>query len=131
MQGLTVAYPVLRNISLYADALLLTYRTNFGCDENCCIGGSRYPLMLPEHADNRVTHLGSCSYLADVLRAGVKVYFYKKGFLHSKLMVSDDMLSTVGSTNLDFRSFEHKFQSKCLYVRYGDSIADAGDFLAG
>ena len=65
---------------------------------------------MPEHADNRVTHLGSCSYLADVLRAGVKVYFYKKGFLHSKLMVSDDMLSTVGSTNLDFRSFEHNFE---------------------
>ena len=56
------------------------------------------------------THLGSHSYLADVMQAGVKVYFYKKGFLHSKLMVSDDMLSTVGSTNVDFRSFEHNFE---------------------
>ena len=45
-----------------------------------------------------------------MLRAGVKVYFYKKGFLHSKMMVSDDALSTVGSTNLDFRSFEHNFE---------------------
>ena len=54
--------------------------------------------------------LGSCSYLAEALRAGVKVYFYKKGFLHSKLMVSDDELSTVGSTNVDFRSFEHNFE---------------------
>jgi len=35
------------------------------------------------------------------MQAGVKVYFYKKGFLHSKLMVSDDMLSTVGSNNVD------------------------------
>ena len=58
--------------------------------------------MLPMRADNRLTHLGSCSYLADVLYSGVKVYFYKKGFLHSKLMVSDDELSTVGSTNVDF-----------------------------
>jgi cardiolipin synthase len=66
--------------------------------------------MLPERADNRITHLGSHSYLRDVLQAGVKVYFYKKGFLHSKLMVSDDMLSTVGSTNVDFRSFEHNFE---------------------
>ena len=33
-----------------------------------------------------------------------------KGFLHSKLMVSDDELSTVGSTNVDFRSFEHNFE---------------------
>ena len=67
-------------------------------------------LMLPARADNRLTHLASCSYLADVLQAGVKIYLYQKGFLHSKLMVSDDHLSTVGSTNVDFRSFEHNFE---------------------
>lgn len=44
------------------------------------------------------------------MQAGVKVFFYKKGFLHSKLMVSDDMLSTVGSTNVDFRSFKLNFE---------------------
>lgn len=38
------------------------------------------------------------------------MYLYTKGFLHSKLMVSDDALSTVGSTNIDFRSFEHNFE---------------------
>ena len=74
------------------------------------LAGVDIRLMLPERADNRITHLGSHSYLRDVLQAGVKVYFYKKGFLHSKLMVSDDMLSTVGSTNVDFRSFEHNFE---------------------
>ena len=78
--------------------------------QTAALAGVDDRLMLPEHADNRITHLGSRSYLADVLQAGVKVYFYKKGFLHSKLMVSDDMLSTVGSTNLDFRSFEHNFE---------------------
>ena len=74
------------------------------------LAGVDVRLMLPERADNRITHLGSHSYLADVLQAGVKVCFYRKGFLHSKLMVSDDMLSTVGSTNIDFRSFEHNFE---------------------
>ena len=74
------------------------------------LAGVDVRLMLPMRADNRLTHLGSCSYLADVLYAGVKVYFYKKGVLHSKLMVSDDELSTVGSTNVDFRSFEHNFE---------------------
>ena len=66
--------------------------------------------MLPQHADSRLTHLASCSYLSDMLQAGVKVYFYQKGFLHSKLMVSDDQLATIGSTNMDFRSFEHNFE---------------------
>jgi cardiolipin synthase len=66
--------------------------------------------MIPKRADNWITNLGSHSYVADLLRAGVKVYFYKKGFLHAKLIVSDDKLSTVGSTNIDFRSFEHNFE---------------------
>ena len=78
--------------------------------QTAALSGVDVRLMLPMRADNRLTHLGSCSYLADVLYSGVKVYFYKKGFLHSKLMVSDDELSTVGSTNVDFRSFEHNFE---------------------
>ena len=77
--------------------------------------------MLPMRADNRLTHLGSCSYLADVLYSGVKVYFYKKGFLHSKLMVSDDELSTVGSTNVDFRSFENNFEANAFF--YDEEMA--------
>ena len=78
--------------------------------QTAALSGVDVRLMLPQRADNRLTHLGSCSYLADVLQAGVKVYFYQKGFLHSKLMVTDDTLSTVGSTNIDFRSFEHNFE---------------------
>lgn len=78
--------------------------------QTAALSGVDVRLMLPEKADSRLTQLGSYSYLADVLRAGVKVYFYTKGFLHSKMMVSDDMFSTVGSTNFDFRSFEHNFE---------------------
>lgn len=78
--------------------------------QQAALSGVDVRLMLPFRADSKLTHLASCSYLADVLRAGVKVYFYKKGFLHSKLMVSDDEFSTVGSTNFDFRSFEHNFE---------------------
>jgi cardiolipin synthase len=66
--------------------------------------------MIPERGDARFIHLGTLSYLEELMRAGVKVYFYRKGFLHSKLMVSDDSFSTVGSTNVDFRSFEHNFE---------------------
>ena len=78
--------------------------------QTAALSGVDVRLMLPARADNRLTHLASCSYLADVLQAGVKIYLYQKGFLHSKLMVSDDHLSTVGSTNVDFRSFEHNFE---------------------
>ena len=110
MQGLTVAISGAKKYFYMQTPYFLPTEQILGAMQTAALAGVDIRLMLPEHADNRVTHLGSCSYLADVLRAGVKVYFYKKGFLHSKLMVSDDMLSTVGSTNVDFRSFEHNFE---------------------
>lgn len=88
---------------LPTDSILVAMQT-------AALAGIDVRLMIPYRADNRWTHLASCSYLADVLQAGVKVYMYKSGFLHSKLMVSDDELSSVGSTNIDFRSFEHNFE---------------------
>ena len=109
--GITLAFILARKgfkVTLF-DAHVNLLRTQTEA-MSAALAGVDVRLMLPYRADNRLTHLGSCSYLAEALRAGVKVYFYKKGFLHSKLMVSDDELSTVGSTNVDFRSFEHNFE---------------------
>ena len=50
------------------------------------------------------------SFIDEMVKAGVKVYLYKPGFLHSKLVVSDDALTSIGSANMDFRSFEHNFE---------------------
>lgn len=110
MQGLTMAILGAKKYFYMQTPYFLPTEQILAAMQVAALSGVDVRLMLPERADNRITHLGSHSYLADVLRAGVKVYFYQKGFLHSKLMVSDDMLSTVGSTNVDFRSFEHNFE---------------------
>lgn len=78
--------------------------------QTAALGGVDVRLMLPERSDTRSAHLASHSYLDDMLRAGVKVYFYRTGFLHSKLLLSDDELACIGSANFDFRSFEHNFE---------------------
>ena len=67
-------------------------------------------LMIPSHSDSRLLQYASQSYLKDILRAGVKVYFYEGGFLHAKSLIIDDEFSTIGSTNFDFRSFDHNFE---------------------
>ena len=67
-------------------------------------------IMIPERADASLVHCATLSYLTELLEAGIKVYMYQKGFLHSKLWVCDDVFSSVGSTNMDFRSFEHNFE---------------------
>ena len=89
--------------------------------QTAAMAGVDVRLMLPEKADSKVIQWGSMSYLADVLKFGVKIYLYQKGFLHSKLMVSDDYLTTIGSTNMDFRSFEHNFEANAFI--YDEQVA--------
>lgn len=67
-------------------------------------------LMVTSEPDRFLLKAANASYYDDVLNAGVKIYAYTKGFLHAKYFVSDDALSTVGSTNTDFRSFEDNFE---------------------
>ncbi len=78
--------------------------------QTAALSGVDVRLMLPEQSDSKMVHWGSRSYIEEMLSAGVKVYFYQKGFLHAKMIVSDDLFSTVGTTNIDFRSFEHNFE---------------------
>lgn len=78
--------------------------------QTAALSGVDVRLMIPERSDSHMVHLATRSYLKSILKAGVKVYLYQPGFLHSKMVVSDDAVATVGSTNLDFRSFEHNFE---------------------
>ncbi len=79
------------------------------------LAGVDVRLMLPLKGDSRLVNWASSSYISETAEAGVKVYFYKSGFNHSKLLVSDDSISTCGSTNIDFRSFEHDFESNVFF----------------
>lgn len=85
------------------------------------IAGVDVRLMLPRHGDSKMMEWASTSFVVDIVKSGVKVYLYKAGFNHSKLLVSDDMLSTCGSTNIDFRSFENNFEAN-LFV-YDEQVA--------
>ena len=78
--------------------------------QTAALSGTDVRIMLPTRSDARFTLIGSFSYMEEMLKAGVKVYFYKKGFIHSKTIVIDDKISTVGSANMDFRSFEQNFE---------------------
>ena len=75
-------------------------------------------IMIPRRTDSRMLRSASFSYIAECLRAGIKIYLYELGMLHAKNIVIDDELSSVGSTNFDFRSFEHNFEANLfIYSR--------------
>jgi len=67
-------------------------------------------VMMPTHSDSRILTFASRSYITESVAAGIKIYLYDGGMLHSKVMIVDDDFSTIGSTNFDFRSFEHNFE---------------------
>lgn len=72
-------------------------------------------LLVPRHNDAYFVEWASRSYLREAAEAGIQVSLYEPGFLHSKLLVSDDILVTCGSTNLDFRSFENNFEANTFF----------------
>ncbi len=85
------------------------------------VSGVDVRLMIPFDTETKVVEWASRSYVVDTVRAGVKVFFYKAGFNHSKLLVVDDSLATIGSTNIDFRSFENNFEANAFF--YNEAIA--------
>jgi cardiolipin synthase A/B len=82
--------------------------------QTAALSGVDVRLMVPERSDTPITTKAMRSYLSEIMDAGVKVYFYQNGFLHSKTVVSDDIISTVGSANLDYRSFELDFEANAF-----------------
>ena len=86
------------------------------------LSGVDVRLIVPRHGDAKLVELASRSYLLEVIEDGVKVYLYEPGFNHSKILVSDDNLSSCGSTNIDFRSFENNFEANAFFFNEGMAL---------
>jgi cardiolipin synthase len=67
-------------------------------------------LLLPKKSDSRLVTLASRSYYSELLHAGTRIFEYKHGFVHAKTMVVDDWVATIGSANMDLRSFNLNFE---------------------
>lgn len=82
--------------------------------QSAALSGVDVRLMMPRKTDSRLLRLAAGSYLKECLLAGIKVYFYEPTMMHAKAVIVDDDFATTGSTNFDFRSFEHNFECNVL-----------------
>jgi cardiolipin synthase len=78
--------------------------------KTAALSGIDVRIMLPGKSDSTVVYWSSLSYVAELLDAGIKIYLFQKGFNHSKIIMIDGSFSSVGSANMDIRSFEDNFE---------------------
>lgn len=86
------------------------------------LAGLDVRILFPAKPDKWLPFLASHSYFPELLEAGVKIYEYEKGFLHSKLLIVDGEVASVGTANMDMRSFHLNFEVNALLVQ-SDSVA--------
>ncbi|PWG67864.1 cardiolipin synthase, partial [Enterobacter mori] len=68
--------------------------------------GVEVRVMVPEKNDSFLTQYASRYYFPELLLEGIEVYSYQKGFMHQKVMIIDGDLASVGTANMDMRSFQ-------------------------
>ena len=85
--------------------------------------------MLPGAIDNNIVRQASRSKLGELLKAGIEIYEYQAGLLHAKVMTVDGIWATIGSTNLDSRSFALNEELNAV-VYHGSVVAQLEDVFA-
>lgn len=80
------------------------------------LAGLDVRILFPAKPDKWLPFLASHSYFSTLLDAGVRIYEYERGFLHSKLLIVDGEIATIGTANMDMRSFHLNFEVNALLV---------------
>lgn len=116
----TILYSIIQAINLAEREILLT--TPYYIPDNslqealiiAALSGIEVKLLVPKEGDSKIVNLATQAYFEDLLRAGVKIYLYEKGFIHAKTFVTDKKLASVGTANLDLRSFDLNFEVNAI-----------------
>ena len=116
----SILYSILQAIYLAKKEILITTPYFIPGDsiiDALCIAalsGLSVKLLVPGISDSKVVNAASKSNYNTLLQAGVEIFLYQKGFVHAKTIVTDSMLSIIGTANMDYRSFELNFEVNAL-----------------
>lgn len=95
------------------DALMMALRT-------AALGGAEVKLLIPSKPDRWVSYLATSSYLEEMIISGIKVFGYDpERFIHSKVILVDGVLASIGSANLDQRSMNINFEVNAMIYDKG------------
>ncbi|MDV7138525.1 cardiolipin synthase [Maribacter sp. TH_r10] len=71
-------------------------------------------IIIPKKSDSWAAQYATDSYIEQLARSGIRIFRYHKGFVHAKTMIIDDYFSSIGTANLDYRSFSLNFEINAL-----------------
>ncbi len=107
--------------------------------KTAAMSGVDVRILLPHKSDSKLTYWCTRSYIEELLEAGVKIYWYKKGINHCKVIITDGIVASVGTANMDIRSFEQNFEVnmiiydrdvvKKLAVDFENDLKDSAESL--
>ncbi len=101
------------------ESLLMALKT-------AALSGIKVQIIVPSKADHYIVFMGSRSYFEELMTAGVEIYEYIRGFIHAKVLIIDDEIVSIGTANMDMRSFNHNFEiTAMIYDRVAGQIAAA------
>ncbi|WP_317130919.1 cardiolipin synthase [Pedobacter frigoris] len=112
----TILFSILQAINLAEKEILITSpyfipgESLLDALSIASLSGIAVKLLVPGKSDSVLVNSAARSYYNDLLKSGVEIYQYKKGFVHAKTLVSDSKLAMIGTANMDFRSFDLNFE---------------------
>lgn len=123
----TILFTVLQIIYLAKKEILIT-SPYFIPDESllnaliiASLSGISVKLLVPGTSDSFLVNAAAKSYYSDLMKAGVEIYLYTRGFVHAKTLVTDEKIAMVGTANMDIRSFDLNFEVNAIV--YDSEIA--------
>ena len=93
------------------------------------LSGVDVRIIFPSFPDHHFVYWANLSFIGLLLEAGVKCYRYEKGFMHSKMIVIDSLVSTIGTSNMDIRSFRLNFEVNAFIYDRDTAVALETKFL--
>ncbi|HLR70945.1 MAG TPA: cardiolipin synthase [Pseudogracilibacillus sp.] len=90
------------------------------------LSGVRIKIMIPNKPDHMFVYWATLSSIGELLNEGAEVFLYQNGFLHAKTIIVDGKLSSVGTANIDVRSFRLNFEVNAfLYdVQFAETLVE-------
>lgn len=93
------------------------------------LSGVDVRIIVPGKPDHLTVFWASVSNFKELLEAGVRIYQYQKGFIHAKTMVVDGTVSSIGTANMDMRSFQYNFEVNAFLYDHQIAKKLEDDFL--